>query len=69
MAETNYSPDPRITPARFYESRGLGRPEVLKDRAPTPPPNRSRPAINYTASGVMSVWNPVTQAWVVPSLS
>lgn len=66
MAETNYAPDPRTTPQRFYESRGYGpgKRAVFKDQSPNPPTDRTKPALSYTAAGVLVAWNPSTQAWV-----
>src|SRR5262245_13262206 len=66
MPEVNYAPDPRPQPPTTAQSRFFGS-ELFEGRAPTPPPNRRRPAASYTAAGVLSVWDVISGAWVTAS--
>lgn len=66
MPETTYVPDPRPQPPTTAQSRFFGS-EIFEGRAPTPPPNRRRPALSYTAAGAISVWDVVSGAWVADS--
>src|SRR5262245_37405688 len=63
MPETTYVPDPRPQPPTTAPNRFFGS-EVFENRAPTPPPNRRRPAVSYTAAGAVSVWDVISGAWV-----
>lgn len=65
MPEVNYAPDPRATTAALL-SRNFGG-EVWYNRAPTPPTNRRKPALSYTAAGAVSVWDIVSGSWVTIS--
>ncbi len=63
MPEVNYAPDPRPSPQVTVLSRMFGA-DVLYNRAPTPPTNRRKPAITYTAAGAVSVWDVVSGQWI-----
>lgn len=66
MPEVNYAPDPRPdNTAQQSRNYGPGRQEVLINKAPAAPPNRARPAINYTSggSGSFSIWDTIAGVW------
>lgn len=64
--EVSYAPDPRAQPPTSASSRQYGT-QVYENRAPSPPSDRRKPAISYTAAGVVSSWDIVSGQWVALS--